>query len=401
MDELAQGPAANEPTKLEGAAGRPGHVKFAAVPSEPTSLPSSETSDGASPSDRHRSRSAAIATAVAEIDEEVDRKRASGQVPAGFEEELERAFLELSPRDGAGHALRRALDSVDTAAAMDFQVPVVSRRPGGALVKRMVRSAIGWYVRFFMAQVNRLALAVGRALHVVADDVESLRAQISDLKEPMFDYVESPSRHGGRWWTAIASAALSESPGVVLCGDGADHEVLGALREAGIGAYGIDRTGRCLPSAARAGLDMRMDSLMHHVRSLREGELGGAVLEGSVQWLGPLRCDELVSMLGSRLRHGGVLVVSSLTPEAWKRNCDPVMVDLAASRPLHPKTWEYLMSRNGFGDVRVHVGGADLLGQLRSQLQGTRSVDEKLLPALESLFDGPDEYVVIGTLGAH
>jgi hypothetical protein len=97
---------------------------------------------------------------------------------------------------------------------------------------------------------------------------------------------------------------------------------------------------------------------------------------------------------------GGVLVVASLTPEAWGRRCDPLVLDMATARPLHAQTWASLMARSGFGYLEVHRGGPDLLSQLHSDGPGAPVVNEGLVEVLETLVGGPDEYVVTGVLGA-
>jgi hypothetical protein len=81
------------------------------------------------------------------------------------------------------------------------------------------------------------------------------------------------------------------------------------------------------------------------------------VLEGSVQWLGPTGCEEILSLLSSRIVPEGVLVVASAAPEAWGRVAGPLVADLAPGRPLHSETWAYLLGRNGFGQVEVHGAG--------------------------------------------
>jgi len=77
-----------------------------------------------------------------------------------------------------------------------------------------------------------------------------------------------------------------------------------------------------------------------------------------VQWLGTRGCEEILSLLSSRILPAGVLVVASSTPEAWGRIAGPLVADLAPGRPLHAETWAYLLERNGFGQVETEVPGS-------------------------------------------
>lgn len=349
-------------------------------------------------------RRALLAKVREEIDEEVAIRRSSGELPPDFEEGLDQAFAELSPGKGPGYLIRQALAVVDERAAVAIEVPVASRRPGGSLFKRLVRAAVGWYVRFFVGQLTRFAHAVARALHVLADDLEQLRNETStrwpSLPEGVGGVAGLPLPED-RWWIALATSAFKDAPAPVLCGDTADLAPLRALREAGIDAYGVRDPRDAVGRETTEGFDVRDETLMDHARGLVKGTVGGAFLEGSIQWLGPRRSDELLGALESNLDVGTVLMVVSRTPQAWSRLCDPLLADLAPARPLHAETWAYLMERHGFVEPRVHRGGTDIGARLRSSSDDSASVDRELVAALESLLGGPDEYAVIAVRGNH
>ena len=66
---------------------------------------------------------------MAEIDAEVRRRRASGDLPAGLERELDELFLEFSPVGLHGRArLRETLALVDGSAYVDMAVPTESQK---------------------------------------------------------------------------------------------------------------------------------------------------------------------------------------------------------------------------------------------------------------------------------
>jgi len=339
----------------------------------------------------------ALRRAIVEIDEEVARQRASGAVPGDFESELDRMFGELAPREGIrDHALRRGVSFVERSAAIDLQVPVASRRAGGSVVKRVVRAAVGWYVRFFVSQFSRFALAVARAFNLVAEDLDRLHEEVSALRPSMPSDIVAHQAPGERWWSSLALSALSGVSAPVLHSECGEGMLIRALRAAGVDAYGLDPYGTSSGLAASSGPHIRCEELTDHLRSLPTGALGGAVLEGSVQVLGARGCTQLMSLLSARIADTGVLLVVSLTPEAWGRVADPLVADLAPGHPLHAETWSYLLTRNGFGRIEVHRGGTDLRTRLQESSGGAPTADENLLGVLGALLAGPDEYLVIG-----
>ena len=119
-----------------------------------------------------------------EIDDEVRRRRASGDLPPDVERELDQLFLAHSPLGGRGAALRDMLRLVDASVFIDPVVPVESRRPGGTTVKRGLRSLSLWYLRYVTHQVSEFATAVSRALHVLDAQVTDLRRKVDALAVP-------------------------------------------------------------------------------------------------------------------------------------------------------------------------------------------------------------------------
>ncbi len=370
----------------------PGDINCVVHFDDPPSAPVGAERSGVNTGEGRR----ALGRALVEIDEEVARQRASGAVPAGFENELDRMFAELTPHEGVGdQALRRGVALVEHSAAIDLQTPVASRRPGGSFIKRVVRAAVGWYVRFFVSQFSRFALAVARALNLVTEDLDRLHQEVSALRPSIPGEIVVMQAPGERWWSPLALSALSGVSGPVLHSECGAGTLIRALRVAGIDAYGLDPSATSAGSVTSSGLDVRCEMVIDHLRSLPTGALGGAVLEGSVQVLGPRGCTQLLSLLSSRILHKGVLVIASLTPEAWGRAADPLVADLAPAHPLHAETWSYLLARNGFVPIEVHRGGTDLRTQLQQSSTGAPRANEAFLEVLGALLSGPDEYLII------
>ena len=161
---------------------------------------------------------------MAEIDAEVRRRRASGDLPAGLERELDELFLEFSPVGLQGRArLRETLSLVDGSAYVDIAVPTASNKAVGSYVKRAVRKGLGWYMNFIVAQIVKFAWSVSRMFHVVVDHIEDLEAAVEAHRTPDLPASVTPSASdGGSWWAAAAVEALAgvtERVVVADCGD--------------------------------------------------------------------------------------------------------------------------------------------------------------------------------------
>jgi SAM-dependent methyltransferase len=300
-----------------------------------------------------------LAQVMAEIDEEVRLRRASGDLPPKLERELDELFLAHSPVAGRGGDLADALRMVDAATFIDPVVPVESERAAGSLVKKGMRSALLWYVGWLTHQMSQSASAVSRALHIVDD-------RLGDQSAPAAGVVELEGQHGfGAWWVEHAVEATATAPGRVLhtaCGDG---WLVRRLGSAGVDAYGVDPRGHlvdAVEATAPGALDLRAETLEAHLRAVAPAALGGVVLSGTVEGMAGGERSRLLAALGRCVAPGGVLVVHSATRGAWEAPEAPPEADLAPGRPLRAESWCRLLEQLGYQAAAASgPGGGDYL----------------------------------------
>ncbi len=336
---------------------------------------------------------------MAEIDAEVKRRRASGDLPAGLERELDELFLEFSPVGLQGRArLRETLALVDGSAYVDTAVPVASQKAVGSTVKRLIAKTIGWYVGFIVHQIVKFAWAVSRMFHVVVDHIEELEAAVDTQRTPELpESAVPPVDRGPAWWSASAVSALEGVRGRVLhvdCGDGA---LVGALVAAGIDAYGVDPDERAVETAVEQGLDVRSETMLGHLEVVADEALSGLVLSGSLQWLHPNQRSRLVELATSRLAVDGVLVLQSATPQSWLAGASPLVSDLAPGRPLHAETWAHLLAERGFGPATVVLGGDDRRLERVDPSHADAGAINAAIDAVNAVLLGPAAYVLVAT----
>jgi hypothetical protein len=334
---------------------------------------------------------------MADIDAEVKRRRASGDLPAGLEQELDELFLEFSPVGLQGKArLRETLALVDGSAYVDIAVPVESQKMVGAYVKRLIRKSMGWYLGFIVHQIVRFAWAVSRMFHVVVSHVEDLEADVDTLRSPELPLSAVPVVvPGTAWWAPAAVDALSGVRGRVLHADCGDGSLVEALLAAGVDAYGVDPSETGIEPAVERGTDVRSESMLGHLDVVGDEALAGVVLSGSVQWLHPNQRDRLVRTATARLAIDGVLVLHSSTPESWSSATEPLVSDLAPGRPLHAATWTHLFDLHGVRTTSVHRGGLDHRIAPVPPSNPDASAINAAIEAVNARLLGPGEYLLV------
>lgn len=312
-----------------------------------------------------------VATVMEEIDEEVRRRRASGDLPLREERELDEMFLKYSPVAGRGGSLGAALRVVDSAAFIDPVVPVESARSGGAVVKKGLRTLSFWYVSWVTHQVSQFASGVSRALHLLDERVTALSDRLDARKVLPAHIIDVPWTHvPDAWWVAGAAEALKGASGRVVHAASGDGWLVRLLVEEGVDTYGIDpRPGR-VDRAEAEGTDLREEAVAEHLRATESATLGGVVLTGVVDGMTNGERHQLLELIVDRLTLGGRLVVHSLSPSGWASDDAPFEADLASGHPYRAATWEEFLPLAGF-DVGVRVGpsGDDylVLAVLRSR----------------------------------
>jgi hypothetical protein len=339
----------------------------------------------------------------AEINAEVRRRRASGDFPPGLERELDTLFAHYAPA-GAGGNFDEVMERAEQASFVHADVPTASNRPALAYVKRALRSVMAFYLRFLAQEVTAFAGAITRAVRLLGQRVEALETVTARASgRALAEVAEHRSGADLSPWQAIVTSALAGVDGRVLhteCGQG---ELVGHLVAAGKDAYGVEPSERRAMAGARAGLDVRIDETLTHLRALPDNTLGGLVLTGQVDHLPLGEVLALADLAAVKLSSRGVVVIVSSAPAAWSISLDPITADLSPGRPLHPETWLHLLEARGFASAVVHSGSPDEPNpaRLESVPAATRSADilNANIDRLNRLLFAPASYAVTANRG--
>lgn len=292
-----------------------------------------------------------------EIDDEVEARRASGDFPPGMERDLDLIFARFAPATTSGDDLDALIEQADRGAFVDVDVPTASRVPPVAIVKRVLRKLMSWYLRYLAQQISVFASSAVGALKLLGRRVEQLEASTPGA-DPA---VREASRRASSLPDVMPHAAtivehLRGATGRVLvaeCGDGA---LVRQLVDAGLDAYGCDPRLALTEAASVAGLEVRPDEVMDHLRAVDHEALGGLVLAGTVDRVPVGLQLALADLAADVLATGGRLALVGTTPDAWGRTTSVVEADLSPGRPLHAETWIHLLEERGFAGVERRDG---------------------------------------------
>ena len=326
----------------------------------------------------------------AEIDAEVRRLRESGELPAGFERELDLAFARFAPVHAIGDDFEQVLERAEQSTFVDVLAPTASAQPVVAQVKRVIRKAIIWEVRYVAQQVSGFSAAITRAVRLLGRRVDELerRSPAPAVLRAEAAAVARPLDTG--YWSPIVLEALAGAGGRVLHAEAGAGALVAALAGAGLDAYGVDP----VEQAAPPDLEVRTDEVQAHLEALPDDALGGLVLSGCVDRLPLGALTGLAALAAAKVAPGGTVVVLGADPRGWSREHSAVEVDLAAGRPLHAETWCHLL-RSRRLDARVvaerAVPGADRL----APVPGADPALAADLERLNELLFPPTAYAVV------
>ena len=284
---------------------------------------------------------------IAEIYDAVAQRRASGELPADLEAELDAEFANYAPSAVTGDSLSGVLSQADKAVTIDVDAPTAGKFPAGQ-VKKGVRKLTFWYMQYLANQVSSFGSATVRALRMLDRRVSIVEQSTPGASRAVANALEAMDPVPVPAPTAeVVAEQLRDAKGRVLhaeCGEGG---LVRHLAQAGFDVYGVEPRRRLLAPALRDGLEIRPDGVTDHLTAIAPGALGALVLSGLDTK--PTGAQVHLADLAARaIESGGCLVVLGSQPEAWSAAVPVVIADLAPGRPLHAETWASVLEGKGF-----------------------------------------------------
>lgn len=184
----------------------------------------------------------------------------------------------------------------------------------------------------------------------------------------------------------------------VGCGRG---ELLAALAAEGIEATGVDSDPEMVTEALERGVTVQRGDALAYLRSVPEASLGSVV---AIQVLEHLPFDavlELIELVRTRLRPGGLFVAETPNPASLVVLGNSYILDPTHVRPLHPSLLAFLCETAGFRDVRLSFWAPAEDYQLKPiadpdappWVEGVNAA----FAQLNQVLFGPQDYAVVAT----
>jgi len=298
------------------------------------------------------SRSAPTQSELASrLEQELARLRRSGAVPPSLEAALAHELEALRPRVTLGTSVEHQLFAVEASGYIESAPPIASRRPGGAILKRIVRQGVGWYVTFLAQQLNNFHFQL---LQLLALEDERLLALEQRLEAVAPGRYLLPRGVGftGRAEVereAIDQLAEAVARGPVLVTEAGADGVLAALAErAPEHAFGVVADPERADGLARSGLDVRVSTTAAQLASIADGALAGLVLRGvELELSGSFTKERLLAEALRTVGADGVVLMVHHEPEHLA--VEPQLAALAGvfGKPVATGGWAALASAHG------------------------------------------------------
>jgi O-antigen chain-terminating methyltransferase len=160
----------------------------------------------------------------------------------------------------------------------------------------------------------------------------------------------SPGEVRARVQEYVSMLASASDVVDIGCGRG---ELLGALRDQGVTARGVDINQAMVELCRSHGLEVEQDDALAFLAGQRDGGIGGLVAVQVVEHFEPGYLTRFLEAAYHKMRPGAPLILETVNPACWMAFFETYIRDLTHQRPLHPDTLRYLVQASGFSKVDV------------------------------------------------
>ena len=207
---------------------------------------------------------------------------------------------------------------------------------------------------------------------------DSFRGGKAEIKQRLSVYLDH---------LAAANIKTSGKPILDLgCGRGEWLEMLG---ETGYPAYGVDLNALNVLRAEEAGLDIRQEDALLHLRGLPDASLAAVTAFHLIEHLPFELLLELVQEASRVVAPGGLIILETPNPENIRVGACSFYNDPTHRHPIPPSVARFLVENRGF--LRVEIL------PLHPCPDSERvAADSDLAKRFNQFFYGPQDYAVIG-----
>jgi len=133
------------------------------------------------------------------------------------------------------------------------------------------------------------------------------------------------------------------------CGRG---EFLELMRDAGIGARGVDLDETMVDFCRSRGLEVELNDAVSYLEHLEDESLDGIFIDQVVEHLEPAYLIRLLELCYRKLKFGYYIVAETVNPLSFVSFAN-FYIDMTHVRPVHPETLKFLFGAAGFRGIEV------------------------------------------------
>jgi O-antigen chain-terminating methyltransferase len=133
------------------------------------------------------------------------------------------------------------------------------------------------------------------------------------------------------------------------CGRG---EFLELMRDAGIGARGVDLDETMVEFCRSRGLEIELNDAVSYLEHLEDSSLDGIFIDQVVEHLEPAYLVRLLELCYRKMKFGYYLVAETVNPLSFTSFAN-FYIDPTHVRPVHPATLKFLFGVAGFREIEA------------------------------------------------
>ena len=134
------------------------------------------------------------------------------------------------------------------------------------------------------------------------------------------------------------------------CGRG---EFLELLKENGISGVGVDHYEEFVAFCQAKELNVVCEDVLKYLSKIENNSIGGIFASQLIEHLTNNQLLTLCHLAYEKLESGGCIILETPNPMCLSIYMNAFYVDPSHQKPVHPKTMEYLLNREGFREVEI------------------------------------------------
>jgi 2-polyprenyl-3-methyl-5-hydroxy-6-metoxy-1,4-benzoquinol methylase len=267
-------------------------------------------------------------------------------------------------------------------------------------------SLVGKLRKVFKSGQAKTPIALTKEVNRLTQEVTELRQHIFELQgasrfDPPYTSADFTERFRGSRADVVTSMrsvvpvfAGAHRPILDLgCGNG---EMLEALRDANLRAYGFETDQVSVDACVAAGFDVRSGDGVAHLGACARNSLGGVAVIQVIEHLSLQQRVDTITHAFAALEPGGVLAIETVNPLTLYTFANALYLDPTHTQPIHPLYLRFVLEHAGFTDVTHEVRSqAPADEQLPASLFGPNADPADILRLNHHLF-GYQDYLVTG-----